>query len=63
MEYECDRCGKKIFVEPDGSGAAFRYPDGWGYSHSDDCMIDLCGECYREYREMIDSYMEVGRRG
>lgn len=61
----CDRCGKLELLPHIKGGSLYRdfdytdniqeRPEGWAY-HYDTGL--LCGECEKEYRKVINAFME-----
>ena len=56
--FECDRCGKKEYWEPDGVNFM---PKGWNYFYREDEDADehYCDPCYKMH---IDRTREQSRR-
>lgn len=62
---ECDRCGKLKLLPHSKGGSLYRdfdytdnmqeKPKGWSY-HDDTGL--LCEECEKEYRKVINAFME-----
>lgn len=68
--YICDRCGKTEFCECTGEGERdggyTRWnkfeplPDGWGVASDSKKLHNLCPECNKEYKKIINKFESEG---
>lgn len=69
VEFTCDRCGMKAFVEySNGNIGLYEEPKGWSTAAKDPTNLkqlgknisNLCPQCTEEYKKLAESFQLMG---